>query len=116
MQVFGLFAVTATATGSLYFLDTKSVANGSGLNAVGVLLLTLNLVFLLVAGAAIASASSDTVKVFLKRHHNKYVERAQSALAGHAWHKRLFRVRLRSRNHGPLQQLSGDNATSTLDE
>ena len=118
VQVFGLFAVTATATGSLYFLDTKTVASGSGLNAVGVLLLILNLTFLLVAGACIASAGSDTVRVFLKKHHHKYVGRAQSILGGHTWLKKLFRLRSKGGNHGPLQQLSVQNhsATPSLEE
>lgn len=85
MQVFGLFAVTATATGSLYFLDATRVASTSGLDAAGVLLLMLNLAYLLVLGVAIASAASLAVRIFVKKHYNKGVSRVHAVLQGQRW-------------------------------
>ena len=46
VQVFGKFAVVATATGCLYFMDVSKVASTAGLEAVGVLLLVLNLLYI----------------------------------------------------------------------
>ena len=48
LQVFGKFAVVATATGCLYFMDTsRATSEGphQGLQAVGILLLLLNLAY-----------------------------------------------------------------------
>lgn len=45
LQVFGKFAVVATATGCLYFMDVSKAASTAGLEAVGVLLLVLNLLY-----------------------------------------------------------------------
>lgn len=116
VQVFGFFAVTVTATGSLYCFDTNTIASSSGLNAVGVFMLILNLTFLLVAGAAIASAGSDTIRVFFKKHLNTFRGRAKSVLRRQVFHRKLFEIRLGVRTHGPLQQLSGQNATAALDD
>ena len=48
-----MFTVVATATGCLYFLNSDDIASSSGLNAAGILLLILNVVFVLVMLALI---------------------------------------------------------------
>ena len=87
MQVFGLFAVTATATGSLYFLDASKAASNSGLNAAGVMLLILNLTYLLVLGVAVASAGSHAVRIFVRKQYSKIALRICAVLGGQTWHQ-----------------------------
>ena len=106
LQVLGLFAVTATAAGSLYFLDTNRVASSSGLNAAAILILLLNLAFLLVASAAVASAASDAVRVFIRRHYNKLISRAHNNSGVHALRQIVHGVSFRSRRSDPLHQMS----------
>ena len=85
MQVFGLFAVTTTATGSLYFLDVSSVASNAGLDAAGVMLLILNLAYLLVVGAVFASAGSRAVGIFVRKRYNKIILQSHTVLGGQTW-------------------------------
>ena len=46
LQVLGLYAVTATTTGCLFFLDTDTSAQSSGLIAIGILLMLLNVAYI----------------------------------------------------------------------
>ena len=66
LQVFGLFTVVATATGCLYFLDQDDVAKSNGLNAAGVLLLILNIVFVAVMALLISKRGGPVVLKWLK--------------------------------------------------
>lgn len=61
MQVFGLFAVAVTATGSLYFLDDSEVAKKDGLTAAGALLCILNMAFVAVISMLISKRDGPTV-------------------------------------------------------
>ena len=113
-QVFGLFAVTATATGSLYFLDSNKVASNGGLNAAGVLLLILNLAYLLAAGVAIASAGSQTVRIFIRKQYSKLILGAQTALGVRSWQQKALGVRLSSgRTRSDASDLLGVRYTTT---
>ena len=47
LQVLGLFTVGVTATGCLYSMDTTHVASPRGLDAVSILLLLLNLLYVI---------------------------------------------------------------------
>lgn len=110
-----MFAVTATATGSLYFLNSNSVASNNGLSAAGVLLLMLNLAYLLAAVLAIASAGSQTVKTFIRKQYRKLISRAQTVLGVRAWQPKPAGVRLTSgRTRSDASDLLGVNYTTTL--
>lgn len=54
----GLFTVVATVTGCLYFVDPTGVAEQTGIQATGILLLILNAFFFLVMGLLIAKAGA----------------------------------------------------------
>ena len=54
MQVLGIFVVQVTASGCLYFLDPTNIANSTGLAAVGIALLVLNLGYVVVMLVLIA--------------------------------------------------------------
>lgn len=62
LQVFGMFAVLATATGCLYFMDPSNVASPSGLEAVGVLLLILNILYVLATAALVTTIGAHKAK------------------------------------------------------
>ena len=106
----GLFAVTTTAIGSLYFLDTAQVASKAGLNAVGILLLMLNSAYLLMAAPFIASAGYEAIMSFICKHLTalkpkvSYLSNVRTS-----WQDRKFGSSLRRRNHGPLQELAGQD-------
>lgn len=63
----GFSVVLATATGTLYFVDTSGVAARQGLDAVGVLLLLLNAAFLLLMVFLIARAGRHDAMQYAKR-------------------------------------------------
>ena len=58
LQVFGMFAVVATATACLYFVDPSGIAKQAGTDAAGVLTLILNAAFLLSLAILIIKAGS----------------------------------------------------------
>ena len=62
LQVLGLFIVQTTAAGCLYFLDPSSIANNTGLQAVGVVLLVLNIAYVLAMLVMIAVFGAATTK------------------------------------------------------
>ena len=62
----GLFVVLATATACLYFLDPTNIANSSGLEAVGVVLLILNMGYVLVMLVLIAVTGAHKTKHFTR--------------------------------------------------
>ena len=64
LQVLGLFIVQITAAGCLYFLDPSSIANNTGLQAVGIVLLVLNTAYVLVMLVMIAVFGAATTKHF----------------------------------------------------
>ena len=64
LQVLGLFIVLATAAGCLYFLDPTNIANSSGLEAVGIVLLALNIGYILVMLILIAVTGAPKTKRF----------------------------------------------------
>ncbi|DBA90089.1 TPA: hypothetical protein ACH3X1_003408 [Trebouxia sp. C0004] len=66
MQVLGLFIVQTTAAGCLYFLDPTNVANSSGLEAVGITLLVLNVAYVVVMLIMIAVFGAHTTKHFTR--------------------------------------------------
>ena len=67
MQVLGIFVVQVTATGCLYFLDPTNVANSTGLAAVGIALLVLNLGYVLVMLVLIAIFGAAKTKHFTRQ-------------------------------------------------
>ena len=96
VQVFGIFAVTATAAGSLYLMDANKVASKSGLDAVGVLLLILNMAYLMAAAAAITLATADTVRVFIKKHCHTLIVLARGNPGVHALRQKALGLSGRS--------------------
>ena len=62
MQVLGLFAVMATATGCLFFLDTNTITQHSSLNPVGVLLLLLNVGYIALMAVLITKQGARHVR------------------------------------------------------
>ena len=78
--------MVATATGSLYFLDSGKVASHAGLNAVGVLLLLLNVAYLLLVALLLAVAAKDFVKAHLGKRFSKVITASENILnALRAW-------------------------------
>ena len=65
LQVFGKFAVVATATGCLYFMDVPKVASTKGLEAVGVLLLVLNLLYVVATGLLVTKTGAKKARQLL---------------------------------------------------
>ncbi|KAL3155628.1 hypothetical protein ABBQ38_010825 [Trebouxia sp. C0009 RCD-2024] len=65
LTVFGLFVVVATATGCLYFLDASNVASTAGLEAVGVLLLVLNLLYVVATVLLITKTGAKKARQLL---------------------------------------------------
>jgi len=63
-QVLGLFTVGVTATGCLYFMDTTNVANPRGLDAVGVLLLLLNILYVIAMAMLVLVTGAHKTKRF----------------------------------------------------
>ncbi len=63
-QVAGLFTVGATALACLYFLDPTNVASDAGLEAVGVLLLLLNIVYVIAMALLVAVTGAHKTKRF----------------------------------------------------
>ena len=66
LQVLGLFIVQTTAAGCLYFLDPTNIANNTGLEAVGIILLVLNVAYVVVMLVMIAVFGADTTKHFTR--------------------------------------------------
>ena len=60
----GLFTVGVTATGCLYFMDTTNVANPRGLDAVGVLLLLLNILYVIAMALLVLVTGAHKTKHF----------------------------------------------------
>ena len=56
----------ATATGCLYFLDPSNIANNSGLEAVGIVLLILNIGYVLVMLVLIVMTGAHKTKHFTR--------------------------------------------------
>ncbi|DBA86799.1 TPA: hypothetical protein ACH3X2_005382 [Trebouxia sp. C0005] len=91
VQVLGLFTVTATATGSLYFLDSGKVASHAGLNAVGILLLLLNVAYLLLVALLLAVAAGEFAKAHLGKRCSKLITTAENIKhAMYAWLSKPF--------------------------
>lgn len=87
----GLFTVTATATGSLYFLDSGKVASHAGLNAVGILLLLLNVAYLLLVALLLAVAAGEFAKAHLGKRCSKLITTAENIKhAMYAWLSKPF--------------------------
>ena len=108
LQVLGLVAVTTTAIGSLYFLDTAQVASKAGLNAVGILLLILNIGYLLLVAPFIASAGYKATVLFVCKYFTRLKPKASHVSnARTSWQDRQFGSSLRRRHHSPLQELAG---------
>ncbi len=100
----GWFTVVATATGSLYFLDSGKVASHAGLNAVGVLLLLLNVAYLLLVALLLAVAAKEFVKAHLGKRFSKVITASENILSTlRAWLSKPFGHRHR---HSPHQQLA----------
>ncbi len=100
----GLFTVVATATGSLYFLDSGKVASHAGLNAVGVLLLLLNVAYLLLVALLLAVAAKEFVKAHLGNRFSKVIAASENVLnALRAWLSKPFG---RGNRRSPHQQLA----------
>lgn len=57
----GLFAVMATASGCLFFLDASTLAQSTGLSAVGVLLMLLNVAYIVVMAVLIVKQGARHV-------------------------------------------------------
>lgn len=66
LQVLGLFIVQTTAAGCLYFLDPTNIANSTGLEAVGIILLVFNVAYVVVMLSMIAVFGADTTKHFTR--------------------------------------------------
>ncbi len=66
LQVLGLFIVQTTAAGCLYFLDPTNIANSTGLEAVGIILLVLNVAYVVVMLIMIAVFGADSTKHFTR--------------------------------------------------
>lgn len=66
LQVLGLFIVQTTAAGCLYFLDPTNIANSTGLEAVGITLLVLNVAYVVVMLVMIAVFGADSTKHFTR--------------------------------------------------
>jgi hypothetical protein len=109
--VLGLFTVVTTATGSLYFLDSGKVASHAGLNAVGVLLLLLNVAYLLLVALLLAVAAKEFVKAHLGKRCSKVITTAEHVRhAMRAWLFKLFRRRYPHRELALAAQNSVDAA------
>ena len=109
MQVLGLFAITATAAGSLYFLDNNQTVSRSGLNAVAILLLLLNLGYLLCAATYIAAAGANSANQFLNRHFSSQKDKADHVLhVRQAWQSKPFSSSMRRRHQIPLHEMTDD--------
>ena len=78
LQVLGLFIVQATAIGCLYFLNPTDVADASGLEATGVILMLLDAAYTLPkhvpvaagAGAVHCAGNSHWVSLFPRPHRH----------------------------------------------
>ena len=66
LQVLGLFIVQTTAAGCLYFLDPTNIANSTGLEGVGIMLLVLNVAYVVVMLVMIAVFGADSTKHFTR--------------------------------------------------
>lgn len=64
-QVLGLFTVVATVVGIVYFTDPRDVASSAGLDAAGVLLLILNIMFVLLMAALVLRAGKGSIRKYL---------------------------------------------------
>ena len=116
LQVLGLIAVTATTIGSLYLLDTAHVASKAGLNAVGILLLILNIGYLLLAAPFIASAGYQATALFIGKHFTTLKPKANRlSNVRISWQDRNFGSSLRRRHRGPLQELAGQGTADSED-
>ena len=84
LQVFGKFAVVATATGCLYFMDaTRAATEGPqrGLQAVGILLLLLNLAYI-AATLILVTKTGEHKGRSLARISMSMISRAGSTISG----------------------------------
>ena len=79
LQVLGLFIVQLTAIGCLYFLDPTDIADSSGLEAVGILLLLMNglyvlamLILIAIYGAAKTKRFTCKAFVYIKTSSQKF--------------------------------------------
>lgn len=62
LQMLGMFVVTATATGCLYFLDINKVASQAGITAAAILMMVLNACFVILMVALITRASLNDAR------------------------------------------------------
>ena len=67
MQVLGLLVVVLTTTGCLYFMDPNNVASTAGLQAVGTLLMLLNIGFVVLALVLIAVLGASQTKHYTRK-------------------------------------------------
>ncbi|DBB05192.1 TPA: hypothetical protein ACH3X3_010435 [Trebouxia sp. C0006] len=117
VQVLGLFTVVATATGSLYFLDSGKVASHAGLNAVGVLLLLLNVAYLLLVALLLAVAAKDFVKAHLGKRFAKVITAAENILnALRAWLSKPFGRGHRRSPHRQLALAAQNSVDAAFDD
>lgn len=81
LQVFGKFTVVATATGCLYFMDVSKAASTAGLEAVGVLLLLLNLLYIVVTALLVTKTGAKKARQLLHSVSSKAPAAAKSLLS-----------------------------------
>ncbi len=74
----GLFTVGATATGCLYFMDTTNVASPRGLDAVGVLLLLLNILYVIAMALLVLVTGAHKTKRFTQAAVRSFQSSASS--------------------------------------
>lgn len=91
LQVFGIFAVAATATGCLYFVDASNVASTAGLEAVGVLLLVLNLLYMLATVLLITKTGAKKGRQMLHSVSSKAHAAARTLLSPLSFHVQRLR-------------------------
>jgi len=84
--------VGATATGCLYFMDTTNVANPRGLDAVGVLLLLLNILYIIAMALLVLVTGAHKTKRFtqaairsLLADANRFGRSVLNSVAGWRW-------------------------------
>lgn len=67
MQVLGMLTVVLTATGCLYFMVPNSIASSKGLEAVGALVMPLNVGFVVLELIIIVAVGASQTKHYMRK-------------------------------------------------
>ena len=105
LQVLGLFTTVVTAIGCLYFIDQASVASSKGLRAVGILVLSLNFLFVAVMAVLISKKGARSVKeraIWLTHQSSTVRDVAQN----------IWRWKSGKSQHGPQHSATGSLSSS----